>query len=329
MFLKAHLAEVGKSYKEVTQELLDENIYPEPFVIIAAVRMFLYIPVLVIKPKIAEINTTQKRKVTHWEATEWFCTESDASLDKSYFQIFLVFNGIKFFAPAVYTHRVHLHRAVTHFRESLDKTMELAKEIINIVPPSEFFNAYNIIMKSLDAADSLSTQAHVATGTATIDLPEESLAPRIHPTGASTMRKRPEGAAGHLEGEDNIPKKKYKSTKLGPNQCPCGVQCTDRDNLNNHIEKVHSPEHWACSYLACPKFYNTRGAIWKHYRVKHLKAFNWQCPEVNCDWGHEEESALKKHMVEDHGGESNIMCPQCKHVFSQKKNTLKQHIEIC
>ena len=100
--------------------------------------MFLNIPALVTKPKISEINITQKRKVTHWEATEWLCTESDASLDKSHFQIFLVFNGIKFFAPAVYTPRVHLHRTVTHFRENLDETMELAKEIIDIVPPSEF-----------------------------------------------------------------------------------------------------------------------------------------------------------------------------------------------
>ena len=317
------MTEVGKSYKEVIQELLEEKTYPEPFVIIAAVRLFLNIPVLVIKPKIVDINTTQKRKVTHWEATEWYCTESDASLDKSHFKIFLVFNGIKFFGPAVYTPRVHLHRTVSHFREGLDETMELAKEIINIVPPSEFFNAYNIIVKKLDTADSLSTQAHVATGTATIDLPEEPLAPRIHPTEASTMRKRSatvsssEGAAGHPE-KDNIPKKMYKSTKLGPNQCPCGVQCTDREDLNNHIENVHSPQHWACSYPECPKFYNTRGAIWKHYRVKHLKAFNWQCPEVNCDWGHEEESALKKHMVEDHGGESNIKCPQCEHVQSKK-----------
>ena len=135
----------------------------------------------------------------------------------------------------------------------------------------EFFNAYNIILKNLDAADSLSTQAHVASGTATIDLPEEPLAPIIHPTEASTMRKRSatvsssEGAAGYPEEEDNISKKMYKSTMLGSNQCPCGVQCTDREDLNNSIEKVHSPEHWACSYLECPKFYNTRGAIWKHY----------------------------------------------------------------
>ena len=66
------MAEVGKSYKEVIQELLDENIYPEQFVIIAAVRMFLNFPILVITPKISEINTTQKRKVTHWQAIEWF-----------------------------------------------------------------------------------------------------------------------------------------------------------------------------------------------------------------------------------------------------------------
>ena len=230
---------------------------------------------------------------------EWFCTENDASLDKSQFQIFLVFNSIKFLAPAVYTPRVNLNRTVTQFRKSLDETVESAKEIINIVPPSEFYNAYNVIMKNLDAADTLSTQAHVATGTATIELPEESLAPRIPPTEASTTRKRsatvssPEGAAGQTEEEDNIPMKKFKSIKLRPNQCPCGVQCTDRDDLNNHIEKVHSPEHWVCSYPHCPKFYNSRGSIWKHYRVKHLKAFDWQCPELYCEWGHEEESALK------------------------------------
>ena len=215
------MTEVGKPYKEVIQELLDENIYSEPFVIIAAVRMFLNIPILVTQPKISEINTTQKRKVTHWEATEWFCTENDVSLDKSQFQIFLVFNGIKFFAPAVYTPRVHLNRTVTQLRESLDKTMDLVKEIIEIAPPSEFFSAYNINVRSLDAADSPSTQAHVATGTATIEHPEESLAPRVPPTQASSTQKRsatvssPEGAAGHPEGEDDIPMKKFKSLSLG------------------------------------------------------------------------------------------------------------------
>ena len=100
----------------------------------------------------------------------------------------MVFNGIKFFALAVYTPRAHLNIAATQFREGLDETMDLAKEIIDIVPQSEFFSAYNIIMKNLDAADSLSTQAHVATGTATIELPEEFLAPRVPPTQASFTR---------------------------------------------------------------------------------------------------------------------------------------------
>ena len=97
--------------------------------------------------------------------------------------------------------------------------MDFAKEIIDIVPPSEFFSAYNIIMKNLDAADSLSTQAHVATGTATIAHPDESLAPRIPPTQTSSTRKRsttvssPEGVAGGPEEEDDRPIKKFKSTK--------------------------------------------------------------------------------------------------------------------
>ena len=125
--------------------------------------------------------------------------------------------------------------------------MDLVKEIIDIVHPSEFFSAYNIIMNNLDAADSLSTQAHVATGTTTIALPYESLAPRIPATQASSTRQRsatvssPEGVAGGAEEEDDRLIKKFKSTRLWPNQCPCGVQCTDRDDLSNHIEKVHSP----------------------------------------------------------------------------------------
>ena len=100
--------------------------------------------------------------------------------------------------------------------------MDLAKEIIDIVPPSEFFSAYNIIMKNLEAADSLSTQAHVATGAVTIALPDESFAPRIPPTQATSSRKRsttvssPEGAAGGPEEKDYRPIKKFKSTKPGP-----------------------------------------------------------------------------------------------------------------
>ena len=65
----------------------------------------------------------------------------------------------------------------------------MAKEIIDIIPPSRFFSAYNIIMKNMDAADSLTTQAHVATGTANIELPEKSLVPRIPPTQASSIGK--------------------------------------------------------------------------------------------------------------------------------------------
>ena len=114
------------------------------------------IPILVIKPIIAEITSTLRRKITPWEATELFCTKNDEALDKSQFQI-LVFNGIKFFAPGVYTLGMDLNSTLPQFREILDKTMDLAKEIIDIVPPSEFFSAYNIIMKNSEAADSLST----------------------------------------------------------------------------------------------------------------------------------------------------------------------------
>ena len=245
------MAECGKSYKKVIQELVDENIDPETFVVIVSLGMFLNISILVIKARIAEITRTQRRRVTHWEATEWFCTKMMRLWINHSFRSYCVFNGIKFLAPRVY--RVDLTRSVTQCREHFEETMGLAIEIIDIVPPLEFFSAYNIIMKNLEAADSLSTQA-------TIALPDESTAPRIPPTQASSSssRKRSatvsssECAAGGPEEVYDRPIKKLKSTKLWHNQYPCGVECTDRDDLNNHIGEVYSTEHWACSYPEVP-----------------------------------------------------------------------------
>ena len=218
--MKPHLAECGKLYKQVIKEQLDENIHPEPFVIIVALRMFLNIPILVIKPKTAEITRTQRRKVTHWEGTEWFCIKNDEALDKSQFHIFLVFNGIMFFAPAVYTPRVHVNRTETQFWDILDETMDLAKEITDTVPPSEFFSAYTIIMKNLDAADSISTHTHIATSTATIALHNDLLLLEFLQLKLLIIGKKsatassPEGAAGGPEEEDDRPCKTFKSESL-------------------------------------------------------------------------------------------------------------------
>ena len=62
VLLKSHLGECGRSYKEVIQGLLDENIDPEPFVIIATMRMFLNIPILVINPKLQKSPEPREEK---------------------------------------------------------------------------------------------------------------------------------------------------------------------------------------------------------------------------------------------------------------------------
>ena len=182
--------------------------------------MFLNIPILVIKSKIAEITRTQRWRVTHWEDTEW---------------VFFYKKMMRLWIKNSFRSWYSMALSVTwQFRESVDENMDLGKGIIDIVPPSEFFSTYNIIMKNLEAADSFSTQSHVATGAETVALLDESLAPRIPPTWASSTRKRsatvssPEAAAGGPEEEDDRPIKKFKSTKFGPNQCPCGVHCIDR-----------------------------------------------------------------------------------------------------
>ena len=69
-----------------------------------------------------EVIKVGRQKTKVWEACDYYCIFEGENFDKSQLKIFLVFNGLKFYCPAVKTARAVVNKFVTPFMESLQET---------------------------------------------------------------------------------------------------------------------------------------------------------------------------------------------------------------
>ena len=115
-----------------------------------------------------------------------------------------------------------------------------------------------------------------------------------------------------------------KYAKLAPCQCYCGVQCTSKQDLEDHISQAHPTHDWMCSDKDCDKVLKDKNSLWRHFRHKHLKIFNFHC-EL-CDHGEDEEATIKYHKDQTHGIPTDIRCenPGCNKPFPQKKKQVEE-----
>ena len=127
--LKDQLLETGKTYKQLVLNLCDEKKPIPGDFLIGAIRLFLQIPLVTIKPRIKEVSKVGRQKTKVWEAYDDHCIFEDEKLDKSQFKIFIAFNGLKFYCPAVKTPRAVVNKFVAPFMESLQETLDLSKNI--------------------------------------------------------------------------------------------------------------------------------------------------------------------------------------------------------
>ena len=174
--LKDQLAETGKSYKQLVLDLCDDKKPIPGDFLIGAIRLFLQIPLVTIKARMKEVIKVGRQKTKVWEAYDYYCIFGDENLEKSQFKIFLVFNGLKFYCPAVKTARAVVNKFVAPFMESLQETLDLSNNIYEMLPTSGVSSAFGLIISHLQAAHRLGSKADLATGTATItseDIPTQ------------------------------------------------------------------------------------------------------------------------------------------------------------
>ena len=122
--------------------------------------------------------------------------------------------------------------------ESLQETLDLSKNIYEMLLTSGVSSAFGLVISHLQAAHRLGIKADLATDTATITSKDVLTQPEPV-TVASSSRKRPSSTDDVSSTEDES---LVKSAILGPGQCYCGIQFTSKEDLEDHISQAH-PTH--------------------------------------------------------------------------------------
>ena len=99
-----------------------------------------------------EVIRVGRQKTKVWEAYDYYCIFGDENLDKSQFKIFLVFNGLKSYCPAVKAARAVVNKFVAPFMESLQETLDLSDNIYEMLPTSGVSSAFGLIISHLSGS---------------------------------------------------------------------------------------------------------------------------------------------------------------------------------
>ena len=276
--LKDHQKKTGKSYKQLILDMMDVKKPLHGEFTISALRLLTGKQTLIVKPFPKKTSKKGKTKDVTWEAQEVYCLENDKTRPKSEIEIFMISNGINFYAPAVERGRAELSEIVTPFKESLKECFELCNEVCGVLPQSLMKNGFGMIKKHLQAVVTIAESCNLATGSATI--PDVPILPQPSATAPRKSRKRraPSSTATQEQGDtqetqEGGGKDPLVSSRMDQFQCCCGLSFENRNDLEVHID-THPKDSWACSFADCNKSYNSKGKVWKHYRQTHLGIFH-------------------------------------------------------
>ena len=331
--------------------------------IIAACRIFMNIPIVIVKPK----HDDKTKKYTFENI---YCLEEDANLDNSDFPIVLVWNGLNYYGPALEKDLCDVSNKVSTMKGSISTALEKAQEAINMLPSSDCKDNISRSAVFMRAARECLRNTAVTTGTADLTATQSAPFPVPCTPGAKATRKRAclrrhdhskrkkskesqdkEGDNEEDEGEEDQEDDTDSDTETNytgraDNQCCCGTEFDSEEKLELHVKSVHlSVNSWNCSgyqkkdkktgaLVDCHDTFKKREELWKHVRKVHLGIYRYHCSlklpsGQKCDRKIEERACWLYHKEVKHNiGKSPYRCRHCKKVIPQI-NKIKGHESIC
>ncbi|MCG8623933.1 MAG: hypothetical protein MJE68_18330, partial [Proteobacteria bacterium] len=246
----------------------------------------------------------------------------------------------------------------------LSDAIKLVEAVVADIPGSPASDSLTKSLRYMRAGKVCIERAQLATGTTSSavgpmevplpqTLPVSTAAKMAHKRAASTIGVAPpEKRSRETDEEFAKRKKEYKTrvqkaasreTKMGHNQCACGLFFPSSDALQNHLKNVHPDnKSWICS--KCGATCKSKAKLWQHFR-HHENRYNYYCdvkfddpndldedgkPKKKlCEQGADEESYIIFHREKVHKvGRAKIRCTYCDK--AQISNCAwKDHEKVC
>ena len=203
--LSDQLKQNEMTYSDFLKEVLKPDGSPDIFMLLTALRLYMKVPLIVYKPYLAQKGSRNVKR--GFQIRYWYAKGSDKKMAIVDVKMHYCYNGIDYIVQCQPTPLAELNKTVENLHETLDEASDHAKEILKMVPSSEFKNSLKMALKSITTAMSIISQTWTATGTA-------NLAAIISPQPAVVVSSHP--VSSHSCPPDSSGKRKAETVSTPP-----------------------------------------------------------------------------------------------------------------
>ena len=143
------LQDLDLSFKEVMEQIGEGN--SNVNVALTCVRLFLCIPIVLLKPVWKKVSDQSSRQHS---VMEWHALSSDQKKPNSD-KLFVLWNGDNFVIPYTPTPVAEVNTNISNIQENFDEVKDLIKETIEMLPKSYIKKSFKDVRKMIESSSYL------------------------------------------------------------------------------------------------------------------------------------------------------------------------------
>ena len=164
------LQDLDLSFKEVMELIGECNSNVNVHIALTCVRLFLCIPIVLLKPVWKKVSGQQAKQHS---VMEWHALSSDQKIPNCD-KLFVLWNGHNFVIPCTPTPVAEVNTNTSNIQANFDEVKDLIKETIEMLPKSSIKKAFKDVQKMNENSSDLLKSCKTATGWADLSLPKLS-----------------------------------------------------------------------------------------------------------------------------------------------------------
>ena len=162
------LQDLDLSFKEVMQQIGECNSNVNLHVAVTCIRLFLCIPIVLLKPFWKKVSGQSARQHS---VMEWHALTSDQKKPNSD-KLFVLWNGDNFVIPCSPRSVTEVNTNLSNIQENFDELKDLIKETIKMLPKSDIKTSFKDVQKMINNCSELVKSCNTSTGWADLTLPK-------------------------------------------------------------------------------------------------------------------------------------------------------------